>query len=50
MTASLGETIIQEIPLINYSDKEWVIKASLTNDNPKAAYFNGPKEFNVKKK
>ena len=50
MMANLGETIQQEIPLINYTDKDWLIKALITNDNPKYVYFNGPKEFTVKKK
>ena len=50
MVASLGESILQEIPLINYSDKDWTIKAQLTNENPKILYFNGPREFVVKKK
>jgi len=48
--ASLGESILQEIPLINYSEKEWIIKVQLVNDNPKLAYFSGPKEFVVKRK
>jgi hypothetical protein len=50
MVASLGETIVQDIPLINYSNEEWVVRASLTNENPKMAYFQGPKDVHIKPK
>ena len=36
------QAISQDIPIINHSDREWVIQSSLSGD-----YFSGPKEFKV---
>ena len=33
---------MQEIPIINYSAKDWPIKVNLVNNNTKAANFTGP--------
>lgn len=49
--AQIGESVTQDIPIINYSSKDWVIKVALTNNNVKAANFTGPaREIHVKKK
>ncbi len=31
MTAQIGETCVQDIPLINYSNKDWKINAQIVN-------------------
>jgi len=33
MVASLGDVLTQEIPLNNYSDKDWNIKTMITHEN-----------------
>jgi hypothetical protein len=40
--ANIGEVVTQEIPIINYSAKDWPIKINLINNNTKAANFTGP--------
>jgi len=49
--ASIGENVQQEIPVINYSNKDWTIRVALQNENVKASNFSGSaKEFTVKRK
>lgn len=39
MIAQIGETVVQDIPVINYSNKDWTIKCQLMNDNVRGAHF-----------
>ena len=41
------ETVTQEIPIVNNSDKEWQVKVRLTQEND---YFSVTKDFIVRKK
>lgn len=51
MKCPAGEELKQEIPIVNNSEKDWVIRISLQGD-PKTnvALFSCPKELAVKKK
>jgi len=54
MKCPAGETVVQEIPIRNDSDRDWVIRAQLLTENGRNGhYFSGVnhvKEFRVAKK
>lgn len=52
MKCALGDELKQEIPFVNISDKDWLIKTNLIWDLTKypTTVFSGAKEFMVKRK